>query len=113
VFAPRTETQGLVLLERLALGVPVVSTAVLGTKEVFDNAAGALAVREDAAEFAAAVARVLTQPALRAQLASAGRAFVERHWSSREMARILLNLYEEVVRTRRVDSTTTRYETAA
>ena len=34
VFASRTETQGLVLLESLALGVPVVSTAVLGTKEV-------------------------------------------------------------------------------
>jgi glycosyltransferase involved in cell wall biosynthesis len=113
VFASRTETQGLVLLESLALGVPVVSTAVLGTKEVLENAAGALVVREDVEEFAAAAARVLTEPALRAQLASAGRAFVERHWSSREMARMLLSLYEEVVRTKRVDSTTTRYETAA
>jgi 1,2-diacylglycerol 3-alpha-glucosyltransferase len=37
VFTSRTETQGLVLLESLALGVPVVSTAVLGTNEVFDN----------------------------------------------------------------------------
>ena len=41
VFASRTETQGLVLLESLALGVPVVSTAVLGTKEVLRDAAGA------------------------------------------------------------------------
>ena len=113
VFASRTETQGLVLLESLALGVPVVSTAVLGTKEVLENAAGALVVREDVAEFAAAVARVLTEPALRAQLASAGREFVERQWSSREMARRLLALYEELVRTKRVDSTTTRYDTAA
>ena len=113
VFASRTETQGLVLLESLALGVPVVSTAVLGTKEVLENAAGALVVREDVADFAAAVARVLTEPALRAQLASAGREFVERHWSSREMARRLIALYEEVVRTKRVDSTTTRYDTAA
>ena len=45
VFASRTETQGLVLLESLALGVPVVSTAVLGTKEVLRNAAGAIASR--------------------------------------------------------------------
>ena len=44
VFASRTETQGLVLLESLALGVPVVSTAVLGTKEVLRNAAGAIVV---------------------------------------------------------------------
>jgi len=113
VFASRTETQGLVLLESLALGVPVVSTAVLGTKEVLANAAGALVVREDVAEFAAAVTRVLTEPALRAKLASAGREFVEREWSSREMARRLLGLYDELVRTKRDDSTTTRYDSAA
>ena len=113
VFASRTETQGLVLLESLALGVPVVSTAVLGTKEVLANAAGALVVREDVAEFAAAVTRVLTEPALRATLASAGREFVEQQWSSREMARRLLGLYEELVRTKRDDSTTTRYDSAA
>ena len=113
VFASRTETQGLVLLESLALGVPVVSTAVLGTKEVLANAAGAIIVREDAAEFAAAVTRVLTEPGLRAQLKNAGREFVARHWSSREMAKRLLALYEELVRTNRVDSTTTRYDSAA
>src|SRR6185503_12507780 len=113
VFASRTETQGLVLLESLALGVPVVSTAVLGTKEVLANAAGAIVVREDVAEFAAAVTRVLTERALRAKLASAGREFVERQWSSREMARRLLGLYEELVRTKRADSTTTRYDSAA
>ena len=113
VFASRTETQGLVLLESLALGVPVVSTAVLGTREVLENAAGAVVVSEDVVEFAGAVARLLTEPSLRAQLANAGREFVERHWSSREMARRLVALYEEVVRTKRVDSTTTRYDTAA
>ena len=101
------------LLESLALGVPVVSTAVLGTKEVLANAAGALVVQENVAEFAAAVTRVLTEPGLRAQLASAGRDFVERHWSSREMARRLLALYEELVRTKRVDSMTPRYDSAA
>lgn len=113
VFASRTETQGLVLLESLALGVPVVSTAVLGTKEVLAGAAGAIVVEEEVAEFAAAVTRVLTEPVLRAQLKSAGREFVERHWSSREMARRLLALYDELVRTRRVDSMTPRYDSAA
>jgi glycosyltransferase involved in cell wall biosynthesis len=113
VFASRTETQGLVLLESLALGTPVVSTAVLGTKEVLENAAGAIVVREDVAEFAAAVVRVLTEPGLRAQLASAGRAFVERRWSSREMARRLLTLYDDVVRATSADSMKVRYEGAA
>ena len=70
-------------------------------------------MREDVAEFAAAVVRVLSDRALHAQLASAGREFVERHWSSREMARRLLALYEEVVRTKRADSMTSRYGDAA
>ena len=107
VFASRTETQGLVLLESLALGVPIVSTAVLGTKEVLRDAAGAIVVQEDTAAFAAAVVKVLTHPQLRAALAGAGRTFVERYWSSGEMARRLLQLYEELVRTR-ADSTISR-----
>ena len=48
------------------------------------------------AEFAAAVTRVLTQPALRAALAKDARAFVEARWSSVEMARRLLALYERI-----------------
>jgi glycosyltransferase involved in cell wall biosynthesis len=113
VFASRTETQGLVLLESLALGVPVVSTAVLGTKEVLRDATGAIVVPEDVHEFAAAVIGVLTQPQLRARLASVARTFVEKRWSSAEMARRLLGLYDEVVRTKCADSTTTRYGTVA
>jgi len=100
VFASRTETQGLVLLESLALGVPVVSTAVLGTKEVLHEADGAIVVEEDVTAFAAAVARVLREPELRAGLQRAGRDFVAQRWSSTEMAARLLDLYEDLVRTR-------------
>jgi glycosyltransferase involved in cell wall biosynthesis len=96
VFASRTETQGLVLLESLALGVPVVSTAVLGTKEVLQGARGAVVVPEEVGEFAAGVVRVLTQPQLRSSLAAEARGFVEQRWSSIEMARRLRALYEEL-----------------
>jgi 1,2-diacylglycerol 3-alpha-glucosyltransferase len=102
VFASRTETQGLVLLESLALGVPVVSTAVLGTKEVLANAAGAIVVEENVTQFTSAVVEVLTQPERRATLGSAGRQFVARHWSSLEMARRLAQLYDELAATRSV-----------
>ncbi len=43
VFASRTETQGLVLLEAMAQGAPVVSTAALGTRSVLPGS-GALIV---------------------------------------------------------------------
>ena len=97
VFASRTETQGLVLLEALALGVPVVSTAVLGTKEVLEHAQGAIIVEEDVGAFAAAVVRVLRSPELQTSLARDARRYVETQWSSVEMARRLLRLYGNVL----------------
>jgi glycosyltransferase involved in cell wall biosynthesis len=98
VFASRTETQGLVLLEALASSTPVVSTAVLGSADVLANARGALVVPEERAAFAAAVTRVLTEPGLRASLAAAAREHVVVHWSSAAMTRRMLALYERVAR---------------
>jgi hypothetical protein len=43
------------------------------------------------------VVEVLTQSGLRAALASAGRRFVARNWSSLEMAKRLAQLYTEVI----------------
>jgi glycosyltransferase involved in cell wall biosynthesis len=85
VFASRTETQGLVLLEAMALGVPVVSTAVLGTRDILDARKGALVPSEDVPEFAGDVVRILRDPALREWLSREGREHA-RQWSCRAMA---------------------------
>jgi 1,2-diacylglycerol 3-alpha-glucosyltransferase len=97
VFASRTETQGLVLLEAMAVGTPVVSTAVMGTKAVLANAPGAIVVGEDAAEFAAAVTGLLRDQERRLALGSAAARDVAARWSGPEMARRLLDLYERVM----------------
>jgi glycosyltransferase involved in cell wall biosynthesis len=96
VFASRTETQGLVLLEAMAQGAPVVSTAELGTRSILVPESGALVVAEDREAFAAAVVRVLREPGLRAELASMGRAYA-RTWSSAVMARRLKGLYAQLL----------------
>jgi glycosyltransferase involved in cell wall biosynthesis len=100
VFASRTETQGLVLLEAMAQGTPVVSTAELGTRSILVPGSGALVVREDTAAFAAAVVRVLEDPGLREGLAARGRAYA-RTWSSATMAQRLAALYGQLCATSR------------
>jgi len=95
VFASRTETQGLVLLEAMAQGAPVVSTAELGTRSVLLPASGALVVPEERTAFAAAVVRVLRDAGLRESMAARGRAYA-RSWSSAAMAARLARVYAEL-----------------
>ncbi len=99
VFASRTETQGLVLLEAMAQGIPVVSTAELGTRSVLAGS-GALVVPEQRAAFAAAVVRVLRDTQLQAQMSARGLAHA-RTWCAAAMARRLTDIYRELQAARR------------
>jgi 1,2-diacylglycerol 3-alpha-glucosyltransferase len=94
-FASRTETQGLVLLEAMAQGAPIVSTAELGTRSILEPDSGALVVEEKRDEFAAAVVRVLQDEKLQTELGERARAYA-RTWSSASMARRLADLYETI-----------------
>jgi 1,2-diacylglycerol 3-alpha-glucosyltransferase len=94
-FASRTETQGLVLLEAMAQGAPVVSTAELGTRSILKPGCGALVVEEQRDAFATAVIQVLQNPNLQKELGERGRAYA-RTWSSASMARRLADLYDSV-----------------
>jgi len=92
VFASRTETQGLVLLEALAQGTPVVSTMHMGTRDVLEHARGARIVDEDIAAFSGAVVELLNDAAKRQQLAAVAPADAAK-WSAREMAERLILCY--------------------
>jgi 1,2-diacylglycerol 3-alpha-glucosyltransferase len=96
VFASRTETQGLVLLEALAQGTPVVSTMHMGTRDVLHNTQGTCVVTEDENEFSQACIKLLSDFAARQQLATRAPQDAQR-WSAQEMAGRLVQLYTEVI----------------
>jgi 1,2-diacylglycerol 3-alpha-glucosyltransferase len=100
VFASRTETQGLVLLEAMALGVPVVSTAVMGTRDILEPGKGALVAEEDNVEdFAEKVVSLLENPALQQRLGTEAKAYAAT-WSSDEMARKMAGFYQQIIEDR-------------
>jgi glycosyltransferase involved in cell wall biosynthesis len=89
----------LVLLEAMALGVPIVSTAVLGTKDILENAQGALIAREDEADFCDKIVQVLEDGALRGRLAAAAREDAAG-WSAPATARTMADLYRSLAAAR-------------
>ena len=95
VFASRTETQGLVLLEAMALGVPVVSTAVMGTKDILEPQRGALIAQEDEADFAGKVIRLLRDRDLRERLAREAVEYAAQ-WSAPRMTARMLEFYQRI-----------------
>jgi len=96
VFASPTETQGLVLLEAMQAGTPVVSTAVMGTAEIMRDGRGGLVAEEDETHFAAQIERLLNDQTLYQQCVVEAQQKAA-DWSARVMAEKMLRLYEAVI----------------
>ncbi len=96
VFSSRTETQGLVLLEAMALGVPVVSTAHMGTADIVRPERGARVAPDDEAGFAAIVARLLGDPQIRSAMAEEARIYAAT-WSASAMTARLIDFYRSAI----------------
>ncbi|THF59293.1 glycosyltransferase [Pseudothauera rhizosphaerae] len=92
VFASRTETQGLVLLEAMALGTPVVALAEMGTRDILGPQRGCRIAPDDEDGFAELVTGLLDEPARLQALGVEARRYA-REWQADEMARRLAALY--------------------
>jgi glycosyltransferase involved in cell wall biosynthesis len=95
VFSSRTETQGLVLLEAMAQGVPVVSIAEMGTKDVLKDGEGVLIAREEIGDFSAKVTSLLRDKAARQSLGDVGRVYAQG-WSASAQAERLTTFYQSM-----------------
>lgn len=96
VFASRTETQGLVLLEAMAAGVPVLAFAALGTREIVEPRRGALPAPQEASAFGAALAELIADPQRRQAMSAAGRAFAHE-WTTEACAERLDRAYRAII----------------
>lgn len=96
VFASKSETQGLVLLEAMAQAVSVVAIAELGTASILIEGEGALIAPDNTAQFAEKVDYLLTQPAVRRQLGERAKQYAQTHWAASVQAANMLTFYEQV-----------------
>jgi glycosyltransferase involved in cell wall biosynthesis len=101
VFASSCENMPNVLLEAMAAGLPVVTTAVGTISEVVIDGEHGLVVPPRAREaLAAALIRLLEDDALRARMGTAGRERVTRDFDRRVIMARLIGELEAVYRKR-------------
>jgi glycosyltransferase involved in cell wall biosynthesis len=95
-FSSEWEGLSIAALEALARGVPVVSTAVEGTRELLSEGAGIVVPHEDEA-LAQAIVRCLGDAERRAGLGATGRRIHAERFSVARMAAAYRTLYERLL----------------
>lgn len=95
-FASVTETQGLVTMEAMAAGLPVVAVDASGTRDIVDDGQQGFLVRDDADALAASIDRLLDSPTMM-------RSFKDQALEKAKVfdvqnrAKELLNVYEQAI----------------
>jgi glycosyltransferase involved in cell wall biosynthesis len=92
-----SEGSSLALLEAMAAGRPIVSSAIGGTDELIDDGrSGLLVAPGDAEALAAALRRLIEDPGMRETLAGHARERVERDLTRQAMAERITGIYAEL-----------------
>jgi glycosyltransferase involved in cell wall biosynthesis len=113
IFDDNNDTEGLgvVLVEALAHRCPVVASGVGGIVDVIHHEeTGLLVAEKDETALAAAILRVLDDPALARRLGETGRTFAERHFDWERITDETEDLYYEAIDRASAPS---RYEAAS
>ncbi len=96
VFPSRYEPYGLVVIEAMASGLPVITTATTGAAEIVTPECGVvLSDSEDTNALAEALRTLANDSDLRNRMGKAARTIAEQHsWAS--MAKTYIELFEEL-----------------
>jgi len=80
-FAPRTESFGLVAIEAMSCGIPVVGVDEGGLREIIQDGISGYLVPRDAQKFAVTIQKILDDNTLFRNLGMGGRKVVEEKWT--------------------------------
>ena len=94
VFASKSETQGLVLLEAMAQGTAVVAIAELGTKSILIEGEGVLIAKDDINDFADKVSVLLSDAPKRQMIGEKGRQYAKEKWGAGVLAKKVAKFYK-------------------
>jgi len=111
-FASYTETQGLVVLESMAAGTPVVALGKMGVYDLLKNPeAGGIMINElNEAEFVRSIVNVLKNREFYSNLSDMGRNFVHDKFSSDHSVKRTLELYETILAFKAASSADISYQ---
>ncbi len=96
VFSSITETQGLVLLESMAAGTPVVSVAAMGTKDILIGCKGAQITNGEIDDFCEKVVSLLNDPHFYQTTKHAAISYA-KEWDGTALANKMISFYQELI----------------
>lgn len=111
-FASVTETQGLVTLEAMAAGLPVVAVAGPGTQDIVEDGAQGFLVRNDPNALAKGIVKLVKNPDLIGQFRTAALR-KSRAYDNKRLARKMIKVYEQAIEDKKEGHYVTVEERAA
>lgn len=111
-FASITETQGLVTLEAMAAGLPVVAVGASGTQDIVDDGRQGFLVENNAQALASGLIKLVENPAMMRRFRSAALR-KSRAYDSKRLARQMLKVYEQAIQDKKEEKYVTVEEKTA
>ncbi len=111
-FASVTETQGLVTLEAMAAGLPVVAVSASGTRDILENGKQGFMVENDAQDLANGIIRLVENPSFMSRFKSAALR-KSRTFDHQRLAKRMLKVYEQAIQDKKEEKYVTVEDKAA
>ena len=96
VYASKSETQGTVITEAMAMGLPIVAVRATGIKDQVVNSSNGFLVKEEKNEFCSAIQNLLDDDNLRIQFAKKSREIIFQKYTSEICANKMLAVYKKL-----------------